>query len=148
MHAVFPGHVAAPALVLLHVLGAPMHLDWGTAAADTALRMPELLTMVSLVAMARFADAQEGLGVLNKVYTTSRAHLDVLETALARCPDPSPFLLDPSELVILSTFQAPAIPPVLAVHAAAAVPAVIGQAYVPGRPPVVASRASLPSRMR
>lgn len=143
--AVFPGHVAAPALVLLHVLGAPMHLDWGAVGASAALRLPELLTMISLGAMARFADAQEGLGVLGKVYTSTRAHLDVLEVALSRCPDPSPFLLDPLELFILSPFISAAIPPVLAVNAAPAVPAVAGQAFVPPRPPVVAV-AGVPGR--
>jgi hypothetical protein len=39
--AAFPGYVAAPALALQLVLGAPMHLDWGTAAADAALRQSE-----------------------------------------------------------------------------------------------------------
>jgi hypothetical protein len=157
--AVFPGHVAAPALVLLHVLGAPMHLDWGAVGASAALRLPELLTMISLGAMARFADAQEGLGVLGKVYTSTRAHLDVLEVALSRCPDPSPFLLDPLELFILSPFISAAIPPVLAVDAAPAVPAVPAvQAHpgnaaisavvaVPARPAVVAvtGRAGAPA---
>ena len=65
--ALFPGHVAAPALSLLRVLGPPMHLDWGTPAASAALKMPELLVSLDLAAYARFADAQEGLGVLSKV---------------------------------------------------------------------------------
>ena len=39
----YPGHAAAPALSLQLALGAPMHLDWGTPAADAVLRMPELL---------------------------------------------------------------------------------------------------------
>ena len=64
-----PGYVAAPALALQHVLGAPMHFDWGTAAADAALRQSELLVMISLGAMGRFADTQEGLGVLGRTYT-------------------------------------------------------------------------------
>ena len=102
--ATFPGHVAAPALVLQYIVGAPMHFDWGTAAADAMLRQPELLVMVSLGALARFADAQEGLGVFDKVYRSSQAHLDVLEIALQRCPAPSPFLLGPGELVIHSPF--------------------------------------------
>ena len=37
-----------------------MHLDWGTAAADGMLQMSELLAMVDLGPLARFADAQEG----------------------------------------------------------------------------------------
>ena len=45
---VFPGHAAAPALALQSVLCAPMHLDWGTAAADVMLQLSELLTMVDL----------------------------------------------------------------------------------------------------
>ena len=134
----FPGFVAAPALALQHVLGAPMHLDWGTAAADTALRQPELLVMLSLGAMERFADAQEGLGVLGKVYTSAQAHLDVLEVALLRCPMPSPFLLSPGDLVIPSAFSAVAVPPVLAVVGAAAIPAVLGVAAVPALAPVLA----------
>ena len=64
--ALFPGHVAAPALSLLRVLGVPMHLDWGTPASDATLKMPELLASLDLAAYARFADAQESLGVAVK----------------------------------------------------------------------------------
>ena len=151
--AAFPGHSAAPALSLLRVLGPPMHLDWGTPAANADLKMAELTTSLDLAAYARFADAQEGLGVLNKVYTSSRAHLDVLEVALVRCPSPSPFLIGAGELVTPSPFVSPAIPAVLA---AAAVPAVIAVAAVAGvravravagragHPPVAAVRAVRP----
>ena len=121
-----PGYVAAPALALQHVLGAPMHFDWGTAAADAALRQSELLVMISLGAMGRFADTQEGLGVLGRAYTSTKAHLDALEVALPRCPAPSPFLLGVGDLVAPSAFLAAAVPPVLAVIGAAAVPAVVG----------------------
>ena len=109
--AIFPGHMAAPALSLQYVLGAPMHLEWGTAVAAAELRQPELLTMISLNAMERFADAQEGLGVFDKVYTSTRSHFDVLEIALSRCPTPSPFLLGPGELVVPSAFLSAAVPP-------------------------------------
>ena len=151
--AIFPGHMAAPALSLQYVLGAPMHLEWGTAVAAAELRQPELLTMISLNAMERFADAQEGLGVFDKVYTSTRSHFDVLEIALSRCPTPSPFLLGPGELVVPSAFLSAAVPPVLAVIGVAAVPAFPGQAAVaavlarvavagaPGRPAVPAVRA-------
>lgn len=147
--ATFPGHVAAPALVLQYILGAPMHFDWGTAAADAMLRQPELLVMVSLGALARFADAQEGLGVFDKVYRSSQAHLDVLEIALQRCPAPSPFLLGPGELVIHSPFLTAAIPPVVAVAGVAAVAAIVARARVRARggvaaiPAVVARPATL-----
>ena len=113
--AVFPGHAAAPALSLLRVLGPPMHFDWGTPAADAALRLSELVVSIDLAAYARFADAQEGLGVLSKIYTSTQAHLDVLEVALPRCPVPSPFMIGAGELVIPSTFLAPAMPAVPAV---------------------------------
>ena len=141
--AAFPGYVAAPALALQLVLGAPMHLDWGTAAADAALRQSELLVMISLGAMGRFADTQEGLGVLGRAYTSTKAHLDVLEVALSRCPAPSPFLLGPGDLVVPSAFLATAVPPVLAVIGAAAVPAVVGVLAVPARAAVLA-RAAVP----
>ena len=59
--AAFPGHSAAPALSLLRVLGPPMHLDWGTPAANAALKMAELTTSLNLAAYARFADAQEAI---------------------------------------------------------------------------------------
>ena len=127
--AAFPGHSAAPALSLLRVLGPPMHLDWGTPAANAALKMAELTTSLDLAAYARFADAQEGLGVLSKVYTSSRAHLDVLEVALVRCPVPSPFLIGAGELVTPSPFMSPGTPAVLAV---AFVPAVVAVAAVAG----------------
>ena len=106
--ALFPGHVAAPALSLLRVLGVPMHLDWGTPASDATLKMPELLASLDLAAYARFADAQESLGVLSKVYTSTKAHLDVLEVALERCPSPSPFLIGAGEFTVSSSFVAPA----------------------------------------
>ena len=133
-----PGYVAAPALALQHVLGAPMHFDWGTAAADAALRQSELLVMISLGAMGRFADTQEGLGVLGRAYTSTKAHLDALEVALPRCPAPSPFLLGVGDLVAPSAFLAAAVPPVLAVIGAAAVPAVIGVPAVLARAAVLA----------
>jgi hypothetical protein len=53
-----------------------MYLDWGTAAADAMLQLSELLTMVDLGPLARFADAQEGLGVFGRAYNSTRAHLD------------------------------------------------------------------------
>ena len=124
-----------------------MHLDWGTPAADAVLRMPELLVMVSLAALGRFADALEGLGLFNKAYPSTRAFLDALEMALPRCPSPSPFLLGAGELVILSAFASlavPAVPAVLGVAAVAAIPAVAAVAAVaavlavPGRPAVAA----------
>ena len=62
---------------------APMHLDCGTAAAATgALRRPEVLTVISLGARDRFADTQEGLGVLELISTCSWAPLDVVEVDL------------------------------------------------------------------
>ena len=82
---------------------------------------------IDLAAYARFADAQEGLGVLSKIYTSTQAHLDVLEVALPRCPVPSPFMIGAGELVIPSTFLAPAMPAVLAVPF---VPAVAATAAV------------------
>ena len=145
----YPGHAAAPALSLQLALGAPMHLDWGTPAADAVLRMPELLVMVSLAALGRFADALEGLGLFNKAYPSSRAFLDALEMALPRLPAPSPFLLGAGELVILSAFTSPAVPAVVAVlgvAAVAAMPAVAAVAAlaavvaVPGRLAVAAVR--------
>ena len=138
-----PGQAAAPALALQCVLGAPMHLDWGTVAADAAMKMPELTTTISLAAMGRFADAQEGLGIFAQIYTSSQAHLDALEVALPRAPSPSPFLLGPGDLVIASAFVAiavAAIAPIAAVAAmpaiaaVAAVAAVAGVAAVPGVP--------------
>ena len=51
--AAFPGHAAAPALSLLRVLGPPMHFDWGTPAADAALRLSELVASIDLAAYAR-----------------------------------------------------------------------------------------------
>ena len=145
----YPGHAAAPALSLQLALGAPMHLDWGTPAADAVLRMPELLVMVGLAALGRFADALEGLGLFNKAYPSSRAFLDALEMALPRLPAPSPFLLGAGELAILSAFTSPAVPAVVAVlgvAAVAAMPAVAAVAAfaavvaVPGRPAVAAVR--------
>ena len=155
--AAFPGHAAAPALSLLRVLGPPMHFDWGTPAADAALRLSELVASIDLAAYARFADAQEGLGVLSKIYTSTQAHLDVLEVALPRCPVPSPFMIGAGELVIPSTFLAPAMPAVPAVPfvpavaataAVAAVRAVRARAGVAGvraarAIPAVAARAAI-----
>ena len=129
----YRGQAAAPALALQLVLGAPMHLDWGTPAADAMLRLPELTVMVDLVPLGRFADALEGLGLFNKAYPSSRAFLDALEMALPRCPSPSPFLLGVGELIVLSTFislAVPAVVAVLGVAAAAAIPAVVAVAAV------------------
>ena len=107
-----------------------MHFDWGTPAADAALRLSELVVSIDLAAYARFADAQEGLGVLSKIYTSTQAHLDVLEVALPRCPVPSPFMIGAGELVIPSTFLAPAMPAVLAVPFVPAVAATVAVAAV------------------
>ena len=142
---VFPGHAAAPALSLQGVLCAPMHLDWGTAAADVMLQLSELLTMVDLGPLARFADAQEGLGLFGRAYNSTRAHLDALEMALPRCPQPSPFLLGAGELVVPSPFLVPATLGVAAAPGVAAIPAVLGVAAVPAIPaiPPVAARAAV-----
>ena len=143
--AAFPGHAAAPALSLLRVLGPPMHFDWGTPAADAALRLSELVASIDLAAYARFADAQEGLGVLSKIYTSTQAHLDVLEVALPRCPVPSPFMIGAGELVIPSTFLAPAmpaVPAVLFVPAVAATAAVAAVRAVRARAGVAGVRAA------
>ena len=147
---VFPGHAAAPALSLQSVLCAPMHLDWGTAAADGMLQMSELLAMVDLGPLARFADAQEGLGVFGRAYNSTRAHLDALEMALPRCPQPSPFLLGAGELVALSPFLVPATLGVAAMPGVAAIPAVLAVAGVPAIPavPPVLARAAVAARGR
>jgi uncharacterized membrane protein YgcG len=133
---VFPGHAAAPALALQSVLCAPMHLDWGTVAADAMLQLSELLTMVDLGPLARFADAQEGLGVFGRAYNSTRAHLDALEMALPRCPQPSPFQLGAGELVMPSPFLVPATLAVAGAPGIAAIPAILGVAGVPAIPAV------------
>ena len=145
--AVFPGHAAAPALALQGVLAAPMYVDSGAAGAGVLLQMSELLTMVDLGALARFADAQEGLGVLGRIYNSSRAHLDALEMALPLCPHPSPFLLGAGDLVTPSPFFTPAMAAVPAVLAAAAIPAVPAVVGVPAVRAfaAVAARAMVPA---
>lgn len=137
----YPGQAAAPALTLQCVLGAPMHLDWGTAAADADLRKRELTTMITLAAMGRFADAQEGLGIFARTYTSTRAHLDALEVALPRLPQPSPFLLAPGDLILASAFVAVAVAAVAPIVGAAAVPAIAAVAAVAG----VAAVAAVPA---
>jgi hypothetical protein len=78
-------------------------------------RMPAQLPFVApscvrnaMELLTRFADAQEGLGVFGRAYNSTRAHLDALEMALPRCPQPSPFQLGAGELVVPSPFLVPA----------------------------------------
>ena len=64
----------------------------------------ELVLSFTPAACGRMADALASLGVLDRTYSHSQVFLDAYETALARVPSPSPFVITAPDFEELSPF--------------------------------------------